>query len=227
MSAVGTNTAYAGGKSKVDVYESLKQAVIAYDGKGAASLAQKVVDEELDPVAGLDAISEAMQVVGEGYACEELWLPDLVGAADASQVALPILEEEIRRRGQKTKSLGTVVIGTVSGDIHTIGKSMVGVLLVAAGFRVVDIGADVTTEQFVAAVKENQADILALSALLTTTAPEQGKVIEALKEAGLREKIKIMVGGGAITQGFADSIGADGYGATAPRAVDLARSLLS
>jgi len=211
----------------VDVYESLKQAVIAYDRKGAASLAQKVVDEELDPVAGLDAIAEAMQVVGEGYACEELWLPDLVGAADASQAALPILEEEIRRRGQKIESLGTVVIGTVSGDIHTIGKSMVGVLLVAAGFRVVDIGADVPAEQFVAAVKESQADILALSALLTVTAPEQGKVIEALKEAGLREKIKIMVGGGAITQGFADSIGADGYGATAPKAVNLAKSLLN
>jgi methanogenic corrinoid protein MtbC1 len=211
----------------MDIFEGLRQSVIEYDANKAASYAQTVVAEGLDPVAAMDAMSEAMQMVGEGYACEELWLPDLVGAADASQAALPILEEEIRRRGQKTKSLGTVVIGTVSGDIHTIGKSMVGVLLVAAGFRVVDVGADVTTEQFVTAVKENQADILALSALLTTTAPEQGKVIEALKEAGLRDKIKIMVGGGAITQGFADSIGADGYGATAPKAVDLARSLLS
>ena len=168
-----------------------------------------------------------MQVVGEGYASQELWLPDLVGAADVSHKALPILEDEIRRRGEKTKSLGTVVIGTVSGDIHTIGKSMVGVLLVAAGFRVIDVGADVATDQFVDAVKDNEADILALSALLTTTAPEQGKVIEALKEAGLRDKVKIMVGGGAITQGFADGIGADGYGATAPGAVDLAKSLLN
>lgn len=210
----------------MDVYEGLKQAVIDYDPQGATRYAQQVVDEGLDPVAAMEVISEAMQVVGDGYACEELWLPDLVGAADASQAAMPILEEEIRKRGQKTQSLGTVVIGTVSGDIHTIGKSMVGVLLVAAGFRVIDVGADVTTERFVEAVKDNEANILALSALLTTTAPEQGKVIEALKEAGLKDKVKIMVGGGAITQGFADSIGADGYGATAPGAVGLAKSLV-
>ena len=211
----------------MEVYESLKKAVLNYDAGGAESYAQQVISEGLDPIAALDAISEAMQVVGEGYKSGELWLPELVGAADVSQKALPILEEEIRRRGQKSKSLGTVVIGTVSGDIHTIGKSMVGVLLTAAGFRVVDVGADVSTEKFVATVKENEADILALSALLTTTAPEQGKVIEALKEAGLRDKVKIMVGGGAITQGFPDSIGPDGYGATAPGAVEQAKSLLS
>jgi corrinoid protein of di/trimethylamine methyltransferase len=206
--------------------DDLSKAVVEYNGKGAAELAQRVLDEGLDPVAGLDAISAAMAVVGEGYSKGDLWLPDLVGAADASQAAMPILEEEIKRRGQETKSLGTVVLGTVSGDIHTIGKSMVGVLLVAQGFRVVDVGADVPAAQFVKAVRENDADILALSALLTTTAPQQGKVIDALKEAGLRDKVKIMVGGGAISQDFADSIGADGYGATAPGAVDLAKSLL-
>jgi len=211
----------------MEIYESLKKSVLEYDADGAELYAQQVVDEGLDPIAALDAISEAMQVVGEGYESGELWLPDLVGAADVSQKALPILEEEIKRRGQTTKNLGTVIIGTVSGDIHTIGKSMVGVLLVAAGFRVVDVGADVSTENFVNAVKENEADILALSALLTTTAPEQGKVIDALREAGLRDKVKIMVGGGAITQGFADSIGADGYGATAPGAVELAKSLVN
>lgn len=210
----------------MEVYESLKKSVLEYDADGAERYAQQIVDEGLDPIAALDAISEAMQVVGEGYESGELWLPDLVGAADVGQKALPILEEEIRRRGEKAKSLGTVVVGTVSGDIHTIGKSMVGVLLVAAGFRVIDVGADVATNKFVDTVKENDADILALSALLTTTAPEQGKVIEALKEAGLRDKVKIMVGGGAISQGFADSVGADGYGATAPGAVALAKSLL-
>jgi methanogenic corrinoid protein MtbC1 len=211
----------------MNAFDALKQSVVSYDAKGAASWARKIVEEGMDPIAGLDAISEAMQVVGEGYACEELWLPDLVGAADASQAALPILEAEIRRRGQKVKSLGTVVLGTVFGDIHTIGKSMVGVLLVAGGFRVIDLGANIPTQRFVEAVRENEAQILALSALLTTTAPEQAKVIQALKEAGLRDKIKIMVGGGAITQEFASSIGADGYGATAPGAVELARSLMA
>ena len=211
----------------MSVFDDLKQAVIEYKVDAAAALAQQAVDEGLDPLEGLDAISAAMAAVGDGFSTGELWLPDLVGAADASQAAMPILEEEIKRRGQQAKSLGTVVLGTVSGDIHTIGKSMVGVLLVAQGFRVVDIGADVPADKFVNAVKENKADILALSALLTTTAPQQGKVISALKEAGLRDHVKIMVGGGAITQEFANSIGADGYGATAPGAVELAKSLLA
>ena len=209
------------------IFDDLSKAVIEYNGAGAADLARQAVAEGLDPLEGLDAISSAMAAVGKGYSAGDLWLPDLVGAADASQAAMPILEEEIKKRGQETKSLGTIVLGTVSGDIHTIGKSMVGVLLVAQGFRVLDVGADVSAAKFVKAVKENGADILALSALLTTTAPQMGKVISALTEAGLREQVKIMVGGGAITQEFADSIGADGYGATAPGAVELAKSLLA
>jgi len=216
----------AGEHSTMDVFDNLRQAVIAYDAQAAARWAMKVVADGLDPLAALDVVADAMKVVGEGYTCGVLWLPDLVGAADASQAALPILEEEIKRRGQKARSVGTVVIGTVFGDIHTIGKSMVGVLLSAGGFRVIDLGTNVPAKRFVEAVKDNDANLLALSALLTTTAPEQGKVIEALKEAGLRERVKIMVGGGAITQEFAHSIGADGYRATAPEAVGLARSLL-
>jgi methanogenic corrinoid protein MtbC1 len=210
----------------MEAFDSLRKAVVEYDSAAAARLAQQAVDQGLDPLGALDAISVAMQAVGEGYSSGELWLPDLVGAADASQAAFPILEAEIRRRGQQSRSLGTIVIGTVSGDIHTIGKSMVGVLLSAQGFRVIDVGANVSTQTFVQAVKDNQANILALSALLTTTAPEMGKVIQALKEAGLRDKVSIMVGGGAITQEFSDSIGADGYGATAPDGVELARQLL-
>ena len=211
----------------MDVYESLAKSVAGYDPAGAGAAAQSIVDDGLDPIMGLDAISGAMQIVGDGYSCGDLWLPDLVAAADASQAAMPILEAEIKRRGQESKSLGTVVLGTVKGDIHTIGKSMVGVLLIAAGFRVVDIGADVPVGKFIEAVDENNADILALSALLTTTAPQQGKVIEALKEAGLRDGVKIMVGGGAITPEFSDLIGADGYGGTAPGAVDLAKELMA
>lgn len=211
----------------MDIYEGLAESVVSYNPTGAGEAAQIIVDEGLDPVMGLDAISGAMQIVGDGYSSGELWLPDLVAAADASQAAMPILEAEIKRRGEESKSLGTVVLGTVKGDIHTIGKSMVGVLLIAAGFRVVDIGADVPVEKFIEAVDENNADILALSALLTTTAPQQGKVIEALKEAGLRDGVKIMVGGGAITPEFSELIGADGYGGTAPGAVDLAKELMA
>ena len=206
---------------KMETFESLRESILTYDHEEAARRAQEIVDAGLDTVAALDVISEAMQVVGKGFSSQRLWLPDLVGAANASQAAMPILEEEIQKRGKKVKSLGTV-----SGDIHTIGKAMVSVLLVAQGFRVIDLGVDVPTERFVKAVIDNDANILALSALLTTTAPEQGKVINALRQAGLRDRVKIMVGGGAINQDFADQIGADGYGATAPGAVGLAKSLL-
>ena len=142
------------------------------------------------------------------------------------QSAMPILEEELTKKGQKRESAGTVVIGTVYGDIHDIGKTMVGTLLTAAGFSVYDIGVNRTVEEFLAAVREHKPDILAMSALLTMTAPEQQKVIEILKEEGLRDKLKIIVGGGAITQEFANEINADGYDATAPGAVGLARKLL-
>ena len=206
---------------KMETFESLRESILTYDHEEAARRAQEIVDAGLDTVAALDVISEAMQVVGKGFSSQRLWLPDLVGAANASQAAMPILEEEIQKRGKKVKSLGTV-----SGDIHTIGKAMVSVLLVAQGFRVIDLGVDVPTERFAKAVIDNDANILALSALLTTTAPEQGKVINALRQAGLRDRVKIMVGGGAINQDFADQIGADGYGATAPGAVGLAKSLL-
>jgi methanogenic corrinoid protein MtbC1 len=138
--------------------------------------------------------------------------------------ATSILNAEIKKRGLQRKSLGTVVIGTVFGDIHSIGKDMVGSLLASAGFTVHDLGIDVKADQFVTAVRQDQPDILAMSALLTTTAKEQKVVIEALKKEGLREKVKVMVGGGAIDQTFANSIGADGYASTAPEGIVLAKS---
>jgi methylmalonyl-CoA mutase cobalamin-binding domain/chain len=168
----------------------------------------------------------AIRQIGDGFGKRELWLPDLVGAAAAMTSAMPIIEEEIKRVGARRESVGTVVIGTVYGDIHTIGKTMVATLLTADGFAVNDLGINVTAESFVKEIAENKADILAMSALMTTTAPEQRKVIETLKKEGLRDRVKIMVGGGAITQDFADSIGADGYDPIAPGAVKLARRLV-
>jgi methylmalonyl-CoA mutase cobalamin-binding domain/chain len=166
-----------------------------------------------------------MKDIGDRFEAEELWLPDLIGAADAAQAALAVIEIKIVESGQEPERLGIVVLGTVFGDIHNIGKTMVGALLTAHGFKVVDIGTNVTSTQFIQAVKDNDADILALSALLTTTAVEQAKVIESLKEEGLRDQVKVMVGGGAITPEFAEEIGADGYRATAPEAVGLAAEL--
>jgi trimethylamine corrinoid protein len=209
-----------------EILENLKRAVMEYDVQGAQEWGEKAVAEGIDPIKGLDALTEAIREVGEGYERGDLWLPDLVGAADALQAAMPIFEEEIRQRGAERETLGTVVIGTVKGDIHTIGKMMVSTFLTAAGFAVYDIGVDVDAQKFMDGVKEYHADVLAMSALLTFTAPEQRRVIQALEEAGIRDQVKVIVGGGAITADFAESIGADGYEPAAPGTVTLVSKLL-
>jgi methanogenic corrinoid protein MtbC1 len=210
----------------VHIFENLKKAIKEYDREGAASWARKAMEEKVDPLKALEVLTEAIREVGDGFGTGELFLPDLIGAADALQRAMPILEEEIERTGGRRESLGRVVIGTVFGDIHNIGKTMVSTLLTADGFEVTDLGINVEAERFVQTVKEDKPDILAMSALLTMFASEQKKVIETLKREGLRDRIKIMVGGGAIDEAFAQSVGADGYDPTAPGAVKLARSFV-
>ena len=209
-----------------EIFENLKKAITEYDAKMAASLAKKAVEEKIDPIKVLDAMTEAIRQVGGGFGRGELWLPDLVGAADAMSSAVPIIEEEIKRTGTKRESLGTIVVGTVFGDIHSIGKTMVCTLLTAEGFKVHDLGVNIKAEQFLEAIKKYNANILAMSALMTMTASEQRKIIKSLEKEDLRDKIKIMVGGGAITEEFAKDIGADGYDPTAPGAVRLARGLV-
>lgn len=208
------------------ILENLQKAITEYDREGAADWARKAVQEKIDPTKALDIMTVAIRKIGDAFGTGDLWLPELVGAAAAMAAATPIIEEEIKRVGAKRESLGTVVIGTVYGDIHTIGKTMVSTLLAAQGFAVNDLGINVTAESFVAGIIEYNADILAMSALMSTTAAEQRKVIETLKNKGIRDKVKVMVGGGAITQEFADSIGADGYDPTAPGAAELARRLV-
>lgn len=209
-----------------EILENLQKAITKYDREGAADWARKAVQEKIDPIKAMDIMTVAIRQIGDAFGTGELWLPDLVGAAAAMTAATPIIEEEIKRVGATRESLGTVVIGTVYGDIHTIGKTMVATLLTAGGFAVNDLGINVTAESFVAGINEYNADILAMSALMTTTAPEQRKVIEALKKEGIRDTVKVIVGGGAITQEFSDNIGADGYDPTAPGAVKLARRLV-
>ena len=211
---------------QAEIFEGLQKAVIEYDVEAASSWARRAVEEKSDPIKALDALTQAIRQVGDGFGRGELWLPDLVGAADAMQSAVPIIEEELKRTGAKRVLPGTVVAGTVFGDIHSIGKTMVCALLTADGFDVIDLGINVKADQFVEAVKKHRPDILAMSALLTVFASEQKKVIETLKKEGIRDEVKIMVGGGAISQEFADRIGADGYDPTAPGAVKLARNLI-
>lgn len=178
------------------------------------------------PTSALEALTVAIREVCDAFGAGECFLPELVGAAEAMQNAMPILEAEIKERGEKRHSAGVVVAGTVFGDIHNIGKTILCTLLTADGFEVIDLGIDVPVDRFVTSVKEHQPHVLAMSALLTITAQEQKNVIEALKGEGLRDGVTIIVGGGAISDHFAESIGADGYDPTAPGGVRLARELL-
>ena len=205
---------------------AIAQAILAYDAEAAARLAREAVDDGSDPVIVFDEMSGVMEDLGVRFAAGECFLPELVGAAEAMQAASSVLEDAIKKSGADRRTLGSVVAGTVHGDIHSIGIQMVCTLLSAAGFDVRYLGIDVPAEVFVEAAKEAAADIVALSALLTVTASEQARVIELLHAAGLKDKVKIMVGGGAITADFALSIGADGYEPSAVGAVDLAKRLM-
>ena len=209
-----------------NILSKLAEAVKTYDTVGATEWSTMAMDEGIDPREALDALTEAIREVGDAFGVGEIFLPELVSAADAMQAALPIIETKLQETGGKRSSVGKVVAGTVAGDIHNIGKSMLCTLLTADGFEVIDLGIDVPTPQFVRAVKEHQPDIVALSALLTITAMEQRSVIDALKEAGIRDTVQVIVGGGAISDEFAASIGANGYDPTAPGGVTLCRKLL-
>lgn len=206
-----------------ETLDGLRRAVEEFDAVQAERLAQECLAVGVDPITALEVMTATIKQVGDRFESGECWLPDLIGAASAVQAAAPVLEAEIRRRGGARHALGMVVAGAVRGDIHSIGIEMVCTLLVAAGFAVEYLGIDVEPEQFVAAVEGGDADILAMSALLTVTAAEQKTVIELLKTRGLRERVKVMVGGGAISADFADRIGADGYEVSAPGAVELAK----
>ncbi len=211
---------------KTTILENLRKAIQTYDNNLALESAKKAVELGIDPLEALDVMTVAIREIGDAFGRGELWLPDLVGASDAMQSAVPILEEEIKRRGENREALGIVVVGTVFGDIHSIGKTMVSTLLTAAGFEVHDLGVNVHAKKFVDAIKDYNANILAMSALMTTTCVEQENVIKTLINEGIRDRVKIMVGGAAVTEEFAETIGADGYDSTAPGAVELAKKLI-
>ena len=209
------------------ILQHLGGAVMDYDADAAVFWAKTALAEGIDPAAALGALTGAIRQIGEGFECgEALWLPDLIAAAETMSAATAIFEAEIARTGVQLDSCGTVVIGTVYGDIHDIGKNMVASLMRATGLRVHDLGVNVTAERFVQAVIAQRADVLALSALLTTTAAEQRKVIEALRRPAYGSG-EVIVGGGGITSAFAQSIGADGYDATARGGTRLAACLIA
>jgi corrinoid protein of di/trimethylamine methyltransferase len=212
---------------KNDIINSLKQSILKYDPESAKHWAHRIVELGVDPLNTANQLIEVIRKVGKDFSEGLIFLPELVAAGAAMQGAMEIIQEEITRRGQRRESKGRVLIGTVVGDVHDIGKNMVTAFTRAAGFEVIDLGVNIRAEAFVDAVKRHEPDILALSALMTTTIMEQKKVIESLKAFGLRDRVKIMVGGAAVTQEFADRIGADGYESTAVRAAELALRFMS
>ena len=208
-------------------FASMRQAIIDGDTPTAVALAERALADGVPP---LDAIDQGfvpgLTYVGEQFGAGELYLPDMMLAARAMQRAIAILEPEMQRLATTRTVRGTVVIGTVKGDIHEIGKNLVGMMLSASGFAVHDLGVDVAPERFVEAAREHGADIVGVSALLTTTMAGQRTVVEALAAAGLRPGVRVMVGGAPATAAWAEEIGADGYSEDAIAAVALAQRLV-
>jgi corrinoid protein of di/trimethylamine methyltransferase len=210
-----------------EIFEKLTNSVIMGEPEITVEATREALAAGIEPMAIIrQGLMPGMNVVGEKFASGEYFLPDLIIAADGMQQAMELLEPELRLRQQTLESAGTVVIGTVKGDIHEIGKSLVATMLSANGFKVIDLGVDVPTQKFVDKVKETGADIVGLSALLTTTMTVQREVIQALTVAGLREKVKVIVGGAPVTRGWAKDIGADGFAEDAMGAVGVAKQLM-
>jgi corrinoid protein of di/trimethylamine methyltransferase len=210
-----------------EIFDKLTNSIIMGEPEVTVEATREALAAGIEPMAIIrQGLMPGMNVVGEKFSSGEYFLPDLIIAADGMQQAMELLEPELRLRQQALESAGTVVIGTVKGDIHEIGKSLVATMLSANGFKVIDLGVDVPTQRFVDKVKETGADIVGLSALLTTTMTVQREVIQALTLAGLREKVKVIVGGAPVTRGWAKDIGADGFAEDAMGAVAVARQLV-
>lgn len=211
-----------------DTFSAMRQSIIDGAPDTASSLAQQAISAGMAP---LDAINNGyvlgMHDVGEQFARGQMFLPDMMASAEAMRAAMSVLDPELRRLGTERPMAGVVILGTTKGDIHEIGKILVGTLLTAHGFRVHDLGVDVPGEKFAQTARELNADIVGVSALLTTTMRNQKTVIEALEKAGVRSRVRVMVGGAPVTKRWADEIGADGYAKDAMSAVTLARELIA
>ena len=209
------------------VLEQLHESVIIGEPDQAKDLAAQALEAGVAPLTAIEeALNPAKEIVGEKYESAEYFIPDLVMSAEAMKAAMAVFEPELIARQEKRQVLGTVVIGTVEGDIHEIGKSLVATMLSAAGFEVHDLGVDVAASAFVKQVQETGANIVGLSALLTTTMRNQEVVIEALKEAGLRDEVKVVIGGAPASTEWAKTIGADAYAENANEAVEVVKQLL-
>ena len=211
--------------SEAKILAKLRDAVVSGDVEAVAGAAKEAIGKQVDPVKAIEnGLSKGAKIIGDKFEKLEIFLPDLLVAAEAMKAGLEILLAEIQK--DKTLRKGTVVCGTVRGDVHEIGKRIVAALLQANGFEVYDLGADVPSSKFIEEAGRVRADIIVLSALMSSTLGAQKDVIDYLKAVGERKKYVVMVGGGPTTQEWADQIGADGYAKTAPEAVKLALKLV-
>lgn len=204
--------------------KALAEAVIKGDANGAAQITKQAIAERTPAGSILQqGLVAGMDVIGERFKNNQVYIPEVLIAARAMKAAMAILEPELVKAG--VKPVGSCVIGTVQGDLHDIGKNLVAMMMKGAGFNVIDLGVDVTSEKFVERAKTTGAQLVGMSTLLTTTMPSMEKTLKAIRVAGL--KAKVMIGGAPVTQGYADKIGADGYAPDAASAVDLAKRLIA
>ena len=213
--------------SSTNILDDIKEAMAQIDVEKGTQAVQEALSKGVDPLRAIEeGLSPGMLHIGDKFNRGECYLPELIKAADAFNAAMGILEPEIKTRGAQKTITGTVVIGTVKGDIHNIGKDILGMLMKTRGFEVVDLGSDVAASTFLTTAEDRNADIIAMSSLLTTTMPGQQEVIDLLKERDVRDKYITMVGGGPVNKDWANEIGADGYADTAEQAVRLAKELI-
>jgi len=213
---------------KEEIFEDLLRAVVDLDEEGGKRAAVKLIEKKINPIEGVEkGLSKGMKTIGEMFNKSEIYLPEMIMAADVFKSVMELLKPHISAESLDKMKRGTVVIGTVKGDIHAIGKDIVAMLLETAGFTVYNLGVDVATSTFIGEARKVKADIIGLSALLTTTMPAQKDVIDILKETGERDKYTILIGGAPTSQDWADEIGADGYGETAESAISLALELVA
>ena len=208
-----------------DYFAKVAKAVEDSDKEGCLRLLEE--GKDIDPLQILEeGLGKGIRKVGDDFGAEIVFLPELIGAADVMKAGVAVLDARIKASGMARQSQGTIVIGTVKGDIHDIGKSVVASMLQANGYDVVDLGIDVADDAFVRAAIENDADCIAMSSLLTLNIEYMGVIVESLKQQGLRDKVKVIVGGAPVTDAYAAQIGADGFAVDASRAAALATSLV-
>jgi trimethylamine corrinoid protein len=210
------------------ILESMEKAILEGNNDLACQGASEALQQKMDPLKVVElGLSKGMEIVGDRFEKGEAFLPELIMAAGTFNAAMEILKPEIEAQKKQMAKTGTVVIASVKGDMHDIGKNIVAMVLKTRGFTVVDLGIDVSTLQIIEEAGKAKADVIALSCLMSTTMPNLKDVIEALKEMNVRDQYRVIVGGGPLTQKWADEIGADGYGANAVEAVALVKDLMS